>query len=102
MHYFIMLLLIFHLNANAQLTGEIRNNFLSSMQKSCYSTQRQGSPNTNVNDSMLKQYCRCSSIYVADLLNNALLRDVESGIIKPNSTWNQLAADYCRINFSKY
>jgi hypothetical protein len=102
MRYLIAATLIFHLNANAQLTGEIRNNFLSSMQSSCFNTQRQGSPNANISDSMIKQYCRCSSIYVADLLNNALLRDVESGKVKPNSSWNQLAADYCRINFSKY
>lgn len=94
--------LIFHLNANAQLTGEIRNNFLSSMQQSCYVTQRQGTPNLNVSDSMIRQYCKCSSIYVADLLNNTLLRDVESGKVKPNAAWNQLAAEYCRNNFSKY
>jgi hypothetical protein len=102
MKYLITIILIFHSDTNAQLTGEIRNNFLSSMQSSCYNSQRQGSPNANVSDSMIKQYCKCSSIYVADLLNNALLRDVEAGKTKPNAAWNQLAADYCRINFSKY
>ena len=102
MRYFVSLLLLGHVSVYAQLAGDVRSNFLSSMQKSCYATQRQGTPNANISDSMLRQYCKCSSIYVADLLNNALLRDVESGRIKPNAVWNQLAADYCRINFSKY
>ena len=102
MKYLFTLLLCFHINAYPQLTGEVRTSFMSSMQKACYKTQRQGSPNTNASDNMLRQYCRCSSIYIADLLNEPLVRDIEAGKIKFNPTWNQLAADYCRINFSKY
>lgn len=88
--------------ADAQLTGAIRHNAIEVMQKSCFATQRQGSPNVNLSDATLKQYCQCSAIYLADLLNEPLVRDIEAGKVKPNPIWNQMAAEYCRKNYQKY
>jgi hypothetical protein len=89
-------------SSHAQLNGTARKNVIEGYQKSCYATQRQGSPNANLNDITLIKYCHCAANYIADLMNEPLLRDIEAGRIKPKPIWNQMAADYCRINFEKY
>jgi hypothetical protein len=97
--------LLFALSAStvdAQLVGAVRTTVVDGYQKSCFRTQRQGSPNAGLSDATLSQYCRCAANYYADLLNEPLLRDIESGRVKPNPVWNQMAAEYCRMNFSKY
>jgi hypothetical protein len=88
--------------SHAQLRGAIRTDFIEGYQKSCYATQRQGSPNEKLSDVTLKKYCHCAAIYVADLLNEPLMRDVEAGRARFNPIWNQMASDYCRINYERY
>ena len=100
--YIIVILVLLPQITNAQLTGPIRKDVIEGYQKSCNTTQRQGSPNLSINDRTLKKYCRCAATYIADMMNEPLLRDIESGRIKPNPIWNQMAAEYCRINFEKY
>jgi hypothetical protein len=86
----------------AQLTGKVRSDVVSGYQKTCFETQRQGSPNQSMSDVTLKQYCICASEYFADLLNEPLLRDIYAGNVKLNPEWNELAAQYCRKNYAKY
>jgi hypothetical protein len=94
--------LIFAGESSAQLTGAFRKEVIDGVEGSCFRTQRQGSPNAALSDAVLKQYCRCTATYLADLLNEPLVRDIEAGRAKPNPVWNQAAADYCRINYKKY
>jgi hypothetical protein len=94
--------LIFLEISSAQLTGSVRKNVIEGAQKSCFKTQREGSLNSSIGDAVLRQYCRCSAHYVADLLNEPLVRDIEAGRTKLNPIFNQMAAEYCRINYQKY
>lgn len=94
--------LVFSMESNGQLTGSFRKDIVEGIEKSCFRTQRQGSPNAALSDAMLRQYCKCTANYLADLLNEPLVKDIEAGRAKPNPIWNQAAADYCRINYMKY
>ncbi len=94
--------LIFSEIASAQLTGAARKNMLEAFQKSCFETQRGGSLNAGIDDKILKKYCQCSAIYMADLMNEPLVRDIEAGRLKMNPLWSQMAAEYCRNNYQKY
>jgi hypothetical protein len=99
---FALPLMIISSSVFAQLTGKVRSDVVSGYQKTCFETQRQGSPNQSLSDVTLKQYCRCSSEYFADLLNEPLLRDINAGNVKLNPEWNNMAAQYCRKNYAKY
>ncbi len=88
--------------ANAQLVGKLRTNFIEGTNAACFKSQRAGSVNATVTDAMLRSYCNCASIYIADLLNNQLAIDIENGLQKTNPAWGQLAQKYCQINYAKY
>jgi len=94
--------LFIQITSFAQLVGNERNGFISSSSNACYRTQRQGSPNVNISDNTLHQYCNCAANYVADILNHQLAIDIENGVQKMNPLWGQMAQKYCQINYSKY
>ena len=93
------LLLVSH--ANAQLTGNMRQQFLEGSVKTCYKTQRAGTINQGISDNVLMKYCKCSMTYLADMLNNYLLLDIDNGNLKLNPYWLQLAHAYCSKNYNK-
>lgn len=90
--------------AQAQLSGDIRKNFIASSYDSCYRGQKSSPDNKNTPDKTIAQFCRCSSINVADGLTNELVSAIEKGqqpatAITPIA---QLAAKFCMANYSKY
>ena len=89
-------------NATAALTDPLRTGFISETQKACLKTQRAGAPNAQVADKVLQQYCLCSGIYMADMLNNALAKEIYDGNQKLNPSLIDLAATYCQKNYGKY
>lgn len=88
--------------AHSQLTGPPRQSFLESFGRVCFQAQRNGSPNTSLPDATLRQYCRCSATYIADTLNNTLAQDIENGRQKMPPHLTEIAAQFCRTNFSRY
>ena len=97
-----VLALMSSLQANAQLTGPWRADFIKGSASVCFKTQRAGPINKDISDKHLQQYCVCTITYIADLLNNQLATDIENGFQKINPVWNQMAAQYCQKNFGKY
>ena len=75
----------------AQLTGVVRKDFIEGFERSCFKTQRAGTPNQQLSDTALKQYCKCASTYLADMLNDALIKDIEAGKVKFNSGWYEIS-----------
>ena len=53
---------------NAELTGKVRKNYIQSMNDACYKNQRSNSVNSNITDKVIKQYCSCTSIFIANKL----------------------------------
>ena len=96
------LLIIFAFNSSAEMTGSSRKEYVDGHTKSCIKTQSASSVNAGAASSSIRQYCRCSAIYVADLLNNQLAIEIYEGRQKFNPTWHEMSANYCRINFGKY
>lgn len=101
-YYFLIVLTMLSLNAAAALTGGMRTDFIKGSLEACVQNQSAALINAGASSKMIRQYCNCSSIYIADLLNNQLVKDIEQGRLKFNSKWSELAANYCRINFNKY
>lgn len=84
-------------NAEAQLTGSIRQNFTGSLNKNCYETQRAASVNQNASNDALQKYCSCMATTVADTLSNTYVSEMEKGNIPVSNLtpiMNQ-AANYC-------
>lgn len=98
----VVLGLMSSIQANAQLTGPWRADFIEGSAAACFKTQRAGPLNKDISDKNLQQYCICVVTYVADVINNQLATDIENGFQKINPVWNQMAAQYCQKNFSKY
>ena len=96
------LIILFYTNSFAQLSGKARNNFMDAFLQSCYNAQRSASINKAIDDKSIYQYCKCSSIYIADLMNNDMLKSIERGEQKINPNLSQLAATYCTNNYNKY
>ncbi len=88
--------------AHPQLQGKFRQEYIDGHAKSCYSTQRGATVNASVSNQILMQYCRCTAVYIADLLSEALARDVVSGNTKYNPRWSEMAYNYCSKNYSKF
>ena len=97
-----VLALMSSLQANAQITGLWRADFIKGSAIVSFKTQRAGPINKDISDKHLQQYCVCTMTYIAELLNNQLATDIENGFKKMNPVWNQMAAQYCQKNFSKY
>jgi hypothetical protein len=100
----IIALLIFLLTAtaNAQVIGAMRNGLIDSTQSSCFKSQRSASVNANVSDLTLKKYCKCIAEYMADALNNELVKSIGNGEQKMPTSVISLSATYCQSNFQKY
>lgn len=101
---FITLIAIIFLcsSATAQMTGTSRAEYIDGHTKACVSTQSAASIHAGVSIKIIRQYCKCSAIYIADMLNNKLAVEIYEGRIKFNPKWNEMSANYCRINFEKY
>jgi hypothetical protein len=100
----LLLLLAVSINANAQLTGDIKNNFMNSVYDSCYKSQKSNLGYKNVPDITIKKYCKCASVYSANVLTNQIVKDIESG--KQDGTILNniviLGGKYCMIHYPEY
>ncbi len=90
--------------AQAQLSGDIRKNFLASGYDSCYKAQKANPDNKNTPDKTMSQYCKCIATNTADGLNNDLVSAIEKGKQPATALTQvaQLAAKYCSQNYAKY
>jgi hypothetical protein len=95
-------LIFFCFDVTAQMVGTSRTEYIEGHTKTCVETQRAASINAGVSSTIIRQYCKCSAVYVADMLNNKLAVEIYEGRIKYNARWNEMSANYCRINFQKY
>jgi hypothetical protein len=97
-----LILFSFSSVCHSQLQGKFRQEYIEGHAKSCYSTQRSAAVNASASNQMLAQYCRCTATYIADLLNEALAKEIYSGNTKFNPRWNEMALNYCSKNYSKF
>jgi hypothetical protein len=97
-----LLTLLLTATSNAQVVGTMRNGFVESTQNTCFKSQRSASVNANVSDLTLKKYCKCTAEYMADALNNELVKSIVNGEQKMPTSVISLAATYCQSNFQKY
>lgn len=84
--------------ATAQLTGEIRKEYISVALKSCFPFQRAMSANNNIADERIHKYCQCAATYIADRVSDDDMRRLGAGEIKL-SKFDALyngASLYCR------
>ena len=95
-------ILIYGGAVQAQLTGPMRDDFIQGSAKTCFKTQRAGTPNKGLSDAVLMKYCKCAMTYEADLLNNQLAMDIANGKQKMNPAFGQMAQQYCHKNYTKY
>ena len=101
--YLSLILLVFlAFNATAEMTGSFRKEYVDGHTKTCIKTQSASSVNSGASTSSIRQYCRCSAVYIADLLNNQLATEIYEGRQKFNPRWHEMSANYCRLNFEKY
>lgn len=97
----ILILFIVNTSCFAQLTGDIRNNFLNASKTSCFKSQRMQTTR-EVPDSTLKKYCACTSTRIADFINNSKLIEIDRGISSLPSNIIGDATEYCRANWKNY
>ena len=90
--------------AQAQLSGDLRKNFIASFYESCYKGQKLNPDNKSTPDKKIAQYCKCTSINTADALTNDLVSAVENGKQPATAIAKlaQISASYCMQNYSKY
>lgn len=98
------MLLLTTTSAKAQLTGDVREGFLQSYFNNCYDIQRSASKNEAIRDEVLKKYCRCLGINVANTSNNGILREILEGNINVDVILraSKLAERYCIKNYQSY
>ena len=96
------LIILFYTNSFAQLTGKAKSNFMDAYIQSCYNSQRSASVNKAIDDKSIYQYCKCSGVYISDLMNIELIKSIERGEQKMNPNIIQMAATYCTNNYNKY
>lgn len=91
-------LLAFCLSAQAEMTGRVRDNFISSFSGSCFSSQRSAQANSGVPDKVLRDYCSCSSEFVARQLSNDEVARIEAGKQSPDRFTSAVSegSRYCR------
>jgi len=96
----------FSLSSKAQLTGQIKNNFVKATQEACFKVQRAGNFNNQQSDATLQQWCRCTTAYLSDSLTNQVINEIEQGkrSLSGIPQLNNLAATYCAkdSNYKKY
>lgn len=87
--------------AFAEVTGSMRAEFINGFERSCFETQRNYSLSNGISSDTLKKYCRCSAIYLADSLNNELVKSIVAGENRLNPNLVNLAAAYCQKQISR-
>jgi len=101
-YFSLIFLTLLAFNSTAEMTGSFRKEYVDGHTNTCIRTQSASSVNAGASSNSIRQYCRCSAIYIADLLNNQLATEIYEGRQKFNPRWHEMSANYCRINFSKY
>lgn len=96
------LIITFSLSSSAQMSGSFRSSYIKGHISTCSKSQSSSQVNAGVSKKIILSYCRCSAIYIADILNNKLATDIFEGRNKFQPAWNEMAANYCRINYRKY
>ena len=86
--------------ALAELTGQLREEFMANAVESCFSTQVRNPINRDVPRSVVMDYCECTSEYFADYYTEQTLKDIADGYAKFNSYIPELAARYCANELS--
>lgn len=84
--------------AAAQLTGEIRAEYIRTALKACFPIQRAMSANNNIADDRIHKYCQCAAAYFADRVSDDDMRRLGTGELKL-SNFEALymgASFYCR------
>lgn len=97
-----LLIILLTTTTNAQVVGSMRNGLIDSTKSSCFNSQRNASVNSSVSDLTLRKYCKCTAEYMADALNNELVKSIVNGEQKMPTSVISLAATYCQSNFQKY
>ena len=90
-------------NCFAQLTGEVRKNFINSTLQACYNNQRSSKVNAKVSDKLIYDYCLCISNYTANVYTNQIVKDIESGKREMGgiSEVANMAGNYCSKQLAK-
>lgn len=97
-----VLILIFSFSVAAQMSGSFRLSYIDGHTNTCIKSQSSSQINSGVSNKAIRSYCRCSAIYIADMLNNRLATEIFEGRQKFQPAWNEMAANYCRINLNNY
>lgn len=97
-----VLIFIFSFSVAAQMSGSFRSNYIDGHTNTCIKSQSSSQINSGVSNKTIRSYCRCSAIYIADMLNNKLATEIFEGRQKFQPVWNEMAANYCRINLNNY
>jgi len=100
----LILLLIITFNTNAELTGNIKVEYIKSAYESCYKSQKSMEDNKKISDTILKKYCKCSSEYSSKNITNKQLTDVETGKREMSILTNLalLTSQYCKVHLQDY
>lgn len=89
-------------DANAVMTGEMRQVFIQSAYASCYENQRAASVNQGISNKSLQQYCKCFVTYLADSINNQLAIEITEGNVKLSTSLVEIATNYCLKHYSEF
>lgn len=87
---------------SAELIGKPRMEFVESASSSCLKNQKNASVNRGVPVDVLRSYCNCYAIYMADMLNNDLLMSIARGENKLDPNLITLATNYCTNHYGEY
>ena len=101
-HFVVTLLTWVCVAASAQVKGPDRDLLIASTSISCYQTQRAMSANNAADSALLRQYCSCFAIYVANSMSKDLMNSIARGEQPLPAATAALGARYCRVNYSKY
>ena len=96
---YLIVLLITPLTLNAALEGSVRTQFVNLTKQACFNRQRSSPINKNVQDAVLKQYCSCYAIKMADIPVFTNSHKISGSEMAPYA--NQ-AGSYCGDNYANY
>jgi hypothetical protein len=90
--------------AKAQLSGDVRKNFMASGYSACYQQAKANPDNKTLSDKNIAQFCKCVAVNNADGLTNDLVLAIESGKQPATAIFRvaQMSANFCRQNYLKY
>ena len=67
MRKFTILLILMTCSAQASITGEARNKFITMVSNGCYQVQVNAPINKKIDKGILNKYCTCYATYMADI-----------------------------------